>query len=565
MKRLVYTFITVVLMPGCNGRRSNDGRLAQIADIVSDNPKQALADLDSIDYGSLADVDRHFYDLLMIKARDKAYITHTSDSLIIDVIDYYAGSGLYPEALYYGGRVYSDMGDAPSALSYFHKSISEMETTPVDDKFKCCVISQTARLLTSQRMYDEAIPYIESAIEIEKDNGDTLLLVNDLQLLGDTYLRSDRYVEAEKAYNETYSYSNSVPATLMAKSDMNLAVIKNKTGRVDQAVELINGIRDRVSSRVRNLALGYASSIYLSVGMLDSAYVYADELAHNDNPHNKIIGYKNLLKPELRAYIPNDSLERYLSTYADLVEDRFDDNGYQMVIYQQGVHNYQIHEKARIKAEKSNRMFMIGLLTFAFACLMLCIIVLYLKNKNKANVIKLHQALSNLRRLEINISHNKSECEQMGDCFVDELHNSTSAELREQLRNKLLLLYDKNKDQIMVPSEILNSNAYKRLIEYIDKDLELKSESKLWKELEAVILEVSPNFKTNLQLLLGGKFNSYDLQTAILIKCGVPLKNMVFLLNRSKGTISSRRESMCLRAFGQKMGAKTIDGIIRLL
>lgn len=81
--------------------------------------------LDSIKYDGLSDHDRHFFDFLSIKANDKAYVRHESDSLILDVIDYYSShnkDNIYPEALYYGGRVFSDLGDLPTALRYFRIS-----------------------------------------------------------------------------------------------------------------------------------------------------------------------------------------------------------------------------------------------------------------------------------------------------------------------------------------------------------------------------------------------------------------------------------------------------------
>jgi hypothetical protein len=104
---------------GCSNIK-HDNRLTSIADIVDDSPFSAIEALDSIDHTSLNTSDRHYYDFLSIKARDKAYITHTSDSLILDVIEYYADhqtEGLYAESLYYGGRVYSDMGASPSEYS----------------------------------------------------------------------------------------------------------------------------------------------------------------------------------------------------------------------------------------------------------------------------------------------------------------------------------------------------------------------------------------------------------------------------------------------------------------
>ena len=113
MKLLKY-FLPIVLfiVSACSGS-PDDSRLLAISGIVSDKPEEALAALDSIDPNGLSEPNRHFYDFLSIKAKDKAYVTHTSDSLILNVIDYYSrhkDSGLYPEALYYGGRVYRDIG-----------------------------------------------------------------------------------------------------------------------------------------------------------------------------------------------------------------------------------------------------------------------------------------------------------------------------------------------------------------------------------------------------------------------------------------------------------------------
>ncbi len=99
--------ILAMLAASCT-RRSTDARLERIAQYVGNQPRKALAALDSIDYPALATHDRHFYDFLRIKASDKAYIDHTSDSLVLDVIRWYEANpqyGLYPEALYYGGCV----------------------------------------------------------------------------------------------------------------------------------------------------------------------------------------------------------------------------------------------------------------------------------------------------------------------------------------------------------------------------------------------------------------------------------------------------------------------------
>ena len=126
-----------------------DERLIRISEIVSDSPQTAIASLDSIDSRKLSEADRHLFDLLTVKANDKAYVSHTSDSLIRDVIAYYERHDkdlLYAEALYYGGRVYSDLGDYPTSLRYFQNAL---DITPADENpdLRSRIASQTGRLL----------------------------------------------------------------------------------------------------------------------------------------------------------------------------------------------------------------------------------------------------------------------------------------------------------------------------------------------------------------------------------------------------------------------------------
>ena len=164
------TFLLLcVLLVCCTPSR--DSRLTDIAAIVSDQPSEALDRLNRICPDSLSTSDRHYLDFLTIKAKDKAYIRHTSDSLIVDVINYVSShkdEGYYPEALYYAGRVYSDLGDSHTALRYYQDALDLMPADTKDTDLKTRIMSNTGRLLNILRMPDEAIPYLTSVIKIER-------------------------------------------------------------------------------------------------------------------------------------------------------------------------------------------------------------------------------------------------------------------------------------------------------------------------------------------------------------------------------------------------------------
>ena len=193
--------------------------------------------------------------------------------------------------------------------------------------------------------------------------------------------------------------------------------------------------------------------------------------------------------------------------------------------------------------------------------LSLCCVIFWLKNLNNKHKIQLHEALENISRLEQSL--NRGIHSSNNKILNNEL--ITMTDLRGELRNKLLNIYFSGENTYTIPSEIINSKPYIKLQEYIKNCKELKEDNTLWSELEDMICRVSPNFKSNLMLLVGGKLNSFDLHTSILIRCGVSPTQMTKLLNRAKGTITSRRESIGLRVFDQKTATKVVDGIIRLL
>lgn len=69
---------------------------------------------------------RSRYALLTIKARDKAFIPHTSDTLIRKIVAYYDAHGSTRErveAYYYLGSVYRDLHNSPQVVDSYLKAL----------------------------------------------------------------------------------------------------------------------------------------------------------------------------------------------------------------------------------------------------------------------------------------------------------------------------------------------------------------------------------------------------------------------------------------------------------
>ena len=104
------------------------------------------------------DIQMH-YRLLSIKARDKAYLPHLSDSLIMQVVEYYHRlpdkKNLYAEALYYAGRVHSDLQQYPRALKEFLMAAEQADKK--DYRLLRVIYSQIGNLYLRRGVSEKAL------------------------------------------------------------------------------------------------------------------------------------------------------------------------------------------------------------------------------------------------------------------------------------------------------------------------------------------------------------------------------------------------------------------------
>ena len=86
-----------------------------------------------------------------------------------------------------------------------------------------------------------------------------------------------------------------------------------------------------------------------------------------------------------------------------------------------------------------------------------------------------------------------------------------------------------------------------------------------WTELRKVVCAAAPHFMERLSILTGNKLTSKDIQTALLIKCGISHSQMSVIFGRTKGTISQRKETLSKKMFGCKVDMKILEQIVRIL
>ncbi len=180
MRRTVLSLILLIILTTCCTRRGRqyDAVLADIDSLTEVDADSARKQLETLrpQIDGVKEDTRAYYDLLCVKAADKAMVKHTSDSLISEVARYYKAhpkSGHLPEAYYYVGRANSDMQNGEKALIYFQKALLE-DSIHVTTRLKSRVFAQMGYIYLRNGLLEDAINMQQLAHFYCEQIGDTL-------------------------------------------------------------------------------------------------------------------------------------------------------------------------------------------------------------------------------------------------------------------------------------------------------------------------------------------------------------------------------------------------------
>lgn len=108
-------------------------------DTLSDiNPDTVLLMLDGMDFSAMSRLERMHAELLKGKAQNKAYANFTTDSVMLEVADWYERHGNANQkkmAYYILGCAYRDLGSAPKALESYRNAVERADTADEECDF----------------------------------------------------------------------------------------------------------------------------------------------------------------------------------------------------------------------------------------------------------------------------------------------------------------------------------------------------------------------------------------------------------------------------------------------
>lgn len=558
----------IMLLSGsCGERRGLDREnLERIEKGMSSDPKASLLALDSIDRESLENPDQMLYDLLRIKASDKAFIRHTNAMPIKRVVEYYSGTGdvkRKAESLYYAGRVFADLGDYPEAIKYGRQALNILPSEANDielQTLKTRVLYNLGFMLQSIREYNEAVEYLNQATPILEKSNDRKRLMYNLELQTNIYIKMKDYKTAENYCIKCMNIAKDFSDSDLALQQINLGVIKLKKGRNDSALMLARGVVERVSERDYPMTLGEVSDIYLKNGILDTAYLYAHRLCQLEDTKNQKRGFQNILETELIQFLPKDSIIDYVRKYSKIMEHFVDKNADEATLMQNTLYNYKLREKDLMVSKDRNKdlwIYIICIVSFAF---ILGAVIFILKKRNRQQKQIMSESIEEASRLRQTLGPQNIQSEDAeSEIEVDKR--------RTNLRKELLEACKRNSDTLKNVPVILNVSLQDKLNDCIRNNKDMSNVSPLWSKIEEDVLKVSPLFRDRIELLTDYNISdTMQIETyhlALLIKCGFSPTQCFKLMPISKSTVSYRRNILVKCILGSEFNDFTLDDVIR--
>ena len=582
IRQIVSLFFCIIGSTGCVETHHEYPTLMVQADSLMEiEPKKTLDKLLSLhdSVSEMSEETRVYYDLLCLKARDKSYITHTSDSIISKIAAYYKEYGdrdKLMEAYFYMGRVNRDLQDAPRALEYFHKAVDVIGNTK-EYNLVSRIYSQMGTLYAMQEMYEEAMSMFKNAIQyklLTKDNSSLMYPTRDIARIYDITEKKDSAIIYYKKALEIAKETKSKINELDIKLEMSRVYIE--TNMHHKAFEcLYSNLNNELNKNYYFIYSGLGI-LHLDVNNLDSASFYLNKALISKNIYIVRDAYSSLskLKEIQKDYQRSLKHTRLYQQSEDSIRKISATNEIRKI---RSLYNYQKKEKEnqQLKLANTNKQLyifqlalLIVLITFAFVC----ITFHWSKRKNqsikqaqklqkenesqyKQSIEYLEKNTRELKKMEIDLSQTKEEKDTAQQALIKtqkQLLEITNQQIRLQQEKRNILQSDFNTSAIYLKFHTLS-----------------RSETEKISETDWVLLqkEINITYDKFTSRLVGFNPNISELELRIcyLMKIGIKVSRMATFLNRSKSSISSSRGRLYKKLTKNNGTPEDLDVFIRCM
>ncbi|WP_300694400.1 tetratricopeptide repeat protein [uncultured Phocaeicola sp.] len=567
-------FIGISLSLGCSRHRPYPLFMEQAQSCVETAPDSALHYLSLLKDSIWREPEetQMYYHLLTIKAKDKLYIRHTSDSLVNLIVKYYNEHGdknKQIEAYYYQGSVYRDLHDAPSALGAFHEVISRSKELPAADRKQSADLmartyNQMGTLFAYQGLYDESLQANRESVNCYLAQGKKDKISYALRDIARMYDAKHQKDSALHYYRKAYR------TVLSVRSPHKAYRILGELGsfyyyslaKADSAKQmLITALNHQPDMENALLVLG---DVYRGEARWDSACYYLHQAIEYGDIYKQHSAYRHLSSIEIQKHNYPQAIT-YIQR-AQLLADSIKEITRTEAIAQiNSLYNYQHIQKENytllLKNEKKNALsWILGCISLAIAGVAVGIYFYYRKKVQatrlqtyKCNKLKEEREAMSMEAHEENIRKIK-ELEQ-----AKALQDLLLAQ-KEQLEAKNQEIIASLKKQKVLQDSLRQTSIY-HFFHQACTQADSKMTEEKWSELQKEVDTAYPNFSKCLYEL-SPKLSVIELQICYLMKISIPPTHIAIFTNRTKAAISNARTRLAKRLLGEQSSTEELDALI---
>lgn len=525
MKKLPLVLLAIVslfVLAGCHGDKQYDDLLQQadsIMNIDDDSAKVAIKLLDKVkpQLNDFSKAQRMRYQLLYHKAKNKADILFSSDSIMKNVVAYYEKHGTSNErmlAYYMLGCVYRDIHEAPLALEYYNKATEQADTVSQDCDYSTLyrIYSQMGVLFEKQYLFNQEFIAYNKATKYAYMAKDTL---NALLCYMNSYIdlnQNDSIIARNlRAANLLRKHGYNYYANMAFGSNYPYYIKKNDYIKEKEAFEEYKKINFEGNSNYKDASaylLYNEGMYYLFANQLDSAHIsFQKSYIYAQSYSNKCAATKGLAK-----YYTKTNHSALAAKYALLSSEYNDSSLYELRESQlqqmQAMYDYSRNQKLAKEAEykAKQRLNTIYLIIISSCLILLSAVYIYRKNIRKRNhkllvAQRLYKAsILKLQTTKTELAHLKNLNETKIAALIKE-KEAVIENLQKEINQYESIHSGRN--LVEINKQLMDTFVYKKLA-YIECHPQEKITDETWDNLEETLEGMIPSL-ANIKLKLSKK------------------------------------------------------------
>ena len=579
MRSYIYIWLlSVIALMGCSRQTTYPEAMKQAESCMDAHPDSAFHLLSAYEdsINTLPEEAQMFYHLLTIQAKDKLYITHTDDSLINRIVQFYEEENR-PERLmlayYYQGSVYRDMNDAPRALKAFQQVADMNRNCPPSD-LMARTYNQMGTLFAYQGLYYESL-------EANRQAARQFLLQGKKNRTSYAYRDMARMFDMKEQKDSALFYYHKAHSMAVEAVDSHriYGILGEMAGFYERELNKADTAKIMLLQVLQNRKV-HSHNVYQILGRIyqkekqwDSAYFYfgknlntrdIDQLYYT---HTRLFSletekqnYPQAISHIKTALILNDSIKKITQTEA--------------IAKINSLYNYQHIEKdninLKLKQKQQTQIILFLLLGLLLTIVATILILLLIKQKHQTIIFKekilKKQAIQKYEQSIEKVKENEETIRRLDICLEQTQKD------KKQLENELLkaqkeLLEKQNahivagKKEQDIRIQVLKESDIYVLFQEAAFNPKIKIGTKEWTQLETAINEAYPNLLSKLRELYPN-ITLHELNLCYLLKISIPLTGIANLFNYSKSAVTNQRTRLFEKLFGYKGKATDLDKFI---